>query len=75
LLDEGENRIELALEMGNVIVRHGDARQPRDAPDRVLIDRHEWSNLEDVSRAAYSTRPLEAATDQMRTPIIFGTKT
>jgi hypothetical protein len=31
--------------MGHLVVRDGNARQPRDAPDRVLVDRHETSNL------------------------------
>jgi len=40
LLDEGENRVEFPLEMRHLLVRHRDAGEPRDAPNRVLIDRH-----------------------------------
>src|ERR1700722_7070 len=41
LLDEGQNRIELTLKTGHLVVGNGDPRQMRDAADRVCVDSHE----------------------------------
>ena len=43
LLDEGEDGVDLALQMRNLRVGHGDAREMRDAADGGLIDGHDNS--------------------------------
>jgi hypothetical protein len=40
LLHEAEDGVELTLQMGNFIIRHGNAREPRDTPHGRLINRH-----------------------------------
>src|SRR5580700_3465061 len=40
LLDEGQNRIELALKTGHFVLSNGDSRQMRNAADRVCVDSH-----------------------------------
>src|ERR1700734_243784 len=40
LLDEGENRVELALKASHLVLGNGDPRQMRNAADRICVDSH-----------------------------------
>src|SRR5579864_153692 len=40
LLDEVQDRVELALQTGNLVLGNGDSRQVRNAADRICVDSH-----------------------------------
>src|SRR5882757_2874346 len=58
LLHESEDRVELALEVLNLVLRNRDAGEMRDAADSSSVDRHWSAQRRETSAASISKRPI-----------------